>query len=256
MKTVFLICCLSASMLYAQQPSTQPTLPDNVKLELFLLVGQSNMAGRGKVEPQDQTINPRVWVLNQQDKWAPAVDPLHWDRPDRVGVGPGRTFGLLVAEKYPSAQIGLIPTAVGGSSIDLWKKDGEFYQNAIKRTRLAMQRGTIKAILWHQGEADSVPEKLADHPAKLKQLVADLRADLGNPNLPFILGQVGEFHATRKPDVVKMNQILMDAPKSISRSICVPSAGLSQMGDDTHFDSAGARELGKRYAQAYFDLTK
>ena len=69
-----LILC-STDSLRAQ--TTQPSLPDSTKLDLFLLVGQSNMAGRGKVEPADQIINPRIWVLNQEQKWSPAVDPLH-----------------------------------------------------------------------------------------------------------------------------------------------------------------------------------
>lgn len=249
----FILVLIASTTLRAQ--TTQPTLPEGVKLDLFLLVGQSNMAGRGKVDPQDQVVNPRIWVLNKDQKWTPAVDPLHWDRPDRIGVGPGMTFARTVLEKNPASTIGLIPAAMGGSSIDLWKKDGELYPNAITRAKLAMQHGTLRAILWHQGEADSRPEQLADHPAKLKQLITNFRTDLNAPDVPFVMGQILEAYSAVRPDAPKMNQILMDFPKSIPRVICVPSSGLTQMGDNTHFDSAGARELGKRYAQAYFQLT-
>jgi hypothetical protein len=252
------VCAIAllATFASAQPPTTRPTLPDSTKLDLFLLIGQSNMAGRGKVEPQDQVINPRIWVLDKEMRWSPAIDPLHWDRPERVGVGPGMGFARTVLEKNPTSTIGLIPAAVGGSSIDLWKKDGEFYRNALSRAKLAKEHGTLRAILWHQGEADSRPEQLADHPAKLKQLITDLRADLGDPNLPVVIGQIGEFYVSVRPDAPKMNQILIDFPKSMPRTACVVSSGLTQMGDNTHFDAAGARELGRRYAKAYFELTE
>ena len=45
--------------------------------QLFLLIGQSNMAGRGPVEAQDKEIIPGVFMLNKEMAWAPAVDPLH-----------------------------------------------------------------------------------------------------------------------------------------------------------------------------------
>ena len=67
------------------------------KLDLYLLIGQSNMAGRGKVEDSDRVVHPRVWTLNKSDEWVPAIDPLHFDKPAAVGVGLGRTFGLEIA---------------------------------------------------------------------------------------------------------------------------------------------------------------
>src|SRR6185369_5608428 len=56
-------------------------------LQLFLLVGQSNMAGRGPVEPQDREPIPQVFSLNKQMEWAPAIDPLHFDKPEIAAVG-------------------------------------------------------------------------------------------------------------------------------------------------------------------------
>ena len=58
--------------------------------------------------------------------------------------------------------VGLVVNARGGSSINSWlkgSKDG-YYEEALSRIRIAMkQGGVLKAILWHQGEADcSNPE--------------------------------------------------------------------------------------------------
>src|SRR5687768_2832446 len=80
----------------------QPTpLPSKENFHLFLLVGQSNMAGRGTVTPSDKEPNARVLMLSQSGQWVPAVDPLHFDKPKMVGVGLGRTFGLEVARATP-----------------------------------------------------------------------------------------------------------------------------------------------------------
>ena len=100
-------------------------LPAKDKFHLFLLAGQSNMAGRGVVEAQDQVVNPRVLMLSKEGKWVPAVDPMHFDKP-AAGVGLGKTFGQIIAEANPGVTIGLIPCAVGGSPVDTWKP-GVFY---------------------------------------------------------------------------------------------------------------------------------
>ena len=102
------------------------TLPPKEKFHLFLLVGQSNMAGRGVVTPADQKEDPRVLTLNKEGAWVPAVDPIHFDKTS-AGVGLGRTFGITLAGATPGVTIGLIPCAVGGSPIDSWRP-GAFYQ--------------------------------------------------------------------------------------------------------------------------------
>ena len=78
-------------------------------LQLFLLIGQSNMAGRGKIEAADREPIPRVLMLNQDLAWVPAIDPVHFDKPQIAGVGIARTFGRVLAAANPSATIGLIP---------------------------------------------------------------------------------------------------------------------------------------------------
>src|SRR5581483_10792359 len=110
-------------------------------LQLFLLIGQSNMAGRGKIEEADRVPIPRVLMLTKDLQWVPAVDPVHFDSPSRVGVGIARTFGRVLADANPSATIGLIPAAVGATSLDQWKPGGKLYVDAVRRAREAMKSG-------------------------------------------------------------------------------------------------------------------
>ena len=79
-----------AAVLATPAITQPPATPVDTSRHLFLLVGQSNMAGRGKVEPQDTVPIPRVLMLDKQRTWVPAVDPMHFDKPI-AGVGLGRT---------------------------------------------------------------------------------------------------------------------------------------------------------------------
>ena len=47
------------------------------KVKVFILAGQSNMAGRGEVKDEDRTIQPRVLMLAKDGSWQFAVDPIH-----------------------------------------------------------------------------------------------------------------------------------------------------------------------------------
>ena len=129
-------------------------LPAKEKLHLYLLIGQSNMAGRGVVEEQDKQSHPRVLKFTKENSWATATDPLHFDKPTIAGVGLGSSFGRALAEANPDATIGLIPCAVGGTPLSRWSKGGDLYAQALERARLALKDGVLKGILWHQGEGD------------------------------------------------------------------------------------------------------
>jgi hypothetical protein len=150
----------------------QEKLPPKADFDLFLLVGQSNMAGRGKVTEADRVPVEGVLMFNADRQWVPAVDPLHFDKPKIAGVGLGRTFGIEIAKIAPGKTIGLIPCAVGGTGIDVWKpgaKDAATnthpWDDAMVRAKAALQDGTLRGILWHQGESDSNPEKSATYEA-------------------------------------------------------------------------------------------
>lgn len=242
---------LAGAFLARAQP---PAPPPEVRLDLFLLIGQSNMAGRGKVEAEDRQPHPRVWMLTATQEWMPAADPLHFDKPRVAGVGPGLMFGRMVAEKFPGTHIGLVPCAVGGTPIEDWARGGRLYADALARARAAQKRGTFRAILWHQGESDCAETNRVAYLPRLERLIADLRADLGAPDLPFIAGQLGDFGEDGKSQARRrFNAMILELPKRVPRTAVVTSEGAKSIGDGTHFDAATAREMGRRYAAAYFE---
>jgi len=227
-------------------------------MELYLLIGQSNMAGRGHLAREDKQPVPRVMVLNKEDQWTSQGEPIHFDKGD-AGVGLGFTFGKLRAASNPSATIGLIPCAVGNTSMDQWQPGGPLYENALRRARLAKEKGQLKAILWHQGEAECGSEENASaYAARLAKLVASLRKDLNQPDLPFVCGELGEFLYTRSksPFSKRVNEQIRRVPQAVPRSAIALSKDLTDKGDQLHFDSASLKEFGKRYHEALLSIEK
>lgn len=219
-------------------------------MKLFLLIGQSNMAGRGKVEEQDKSVNPKIFMLDKDSKWVPAKDPVHFDKPKIAGVGLCSQFAREVLKSEPDSTIGLIPCAVGGTSLKQWSPGGELYKNAVERTRLAMKSGSLAGILWHQGEADSTVSLSASYPERFAAMIGSLRKELGAERIPLLVGELGTY----RPEYVRLNESLAQVPSKVPFCALVSSAGLTSNPDNIHFNAESLRAFGSRYAEAYFKL--
>lgn len=230
---------------------SKPDQPDP-NFHLYLLVGQSNMAGRGVITDEYRDLSQaNVLMLNKENKWVTAKHPLHFDKPARAGVGPGLAFGLEMAKADPSVRIGLIPCAVGGTAIESWEPSAMDhvtqkypYDDAVSRLRIAMKSGVIKGIIWHQGEANSKPERYDGYLKKLESLIGRLRQTAGDNNLPFVAGELGRY----RDNYQLINDQLRQLPEKVKHTALASSEGLVHKGDKTHFDAASATELGKRFA--------
>ena len=227
---------------------------------LYLLVGQSNMAGRGEVTGkymEDGSV--QVFMLDKNNKWVKAKNPLHFDKPAIVGVGPGLSFGLEMAKANPGVKIGLVPCAVGGSSIDSWEPGGydkatktKPFDDAALRVQEAMKSGVFKGVIWHQGESDSSPESAAAYYPKLANLIERFRDLTNDKDLPFVAGELGRF----KKQYSTLNSVLEKVPGTIKLSAIASSKKLEHKGDETHFDSPSAEKLGKRFAKKMLKLQR
>ena len=251
---------LFVTSIVASLSAAEPVkLPEKKDFHLYLLIGQSNMAGRGKVEEADKIPPARVVMFTKTNTWAPAVNPLHFDKPI-AGVGLGFNFGRVMAEANPKATIGLIPSAVGGTPLSRWQKGGDLYQQALERAKAAMKEGTLKGILWHQGENDSGAEATStNYVARLSQMVKDLRADLGAGDVPFVAGKLGLFLVNKdkegKPSYWQVvNDQIAQLPQKAPNCAVVESTDLKHKGDQLHFDTPSLHEFGKRYAEKMKEL--
>jgi hypothetical protein len=242
----------AAGVARAQAPTACPTPDPN--FHVYLLMGQSNMAGRGPLTPELAALgSPQVFMLNAAGEWVPAHNPVHFDKPQAVGVGPGLSFGIAMAAANPTVKIGLVPCAVGGTSIAKWQV-GAYdeatkthpYDDAVLRIQNAMRCGVVKGMLWHQGESDSNPAAAAAYLPKLAELIDRVRTLTGQPALPVVAGELGRF----KENGLNFNAQLLKLPALVPHTAVVTSEGLTDKGDQTHFDGASANTYGQRYAVA------
>ncbi len=227
--------------------------------DVFLLIGQSNMAGRGyMIEGDEDVIDENVFILNDKGEVVPARNPLNQYSSIRKEMSmqriiPAFGFAKRMAKKT-DRKILLVVNARGGTSISQWKKgeggDG-FYEEAVRRTRQAMEYGTLKAILWHQGCADV--KKVKTYMNSLSALVTNLRTDL-NSDAAFVAGELGHW----RTHVEVFNKMLHTISKHIPSSAWVSAKGCGPIVTkrsngqpdlkDPHFDRESQIILGERYA--------
>lgn len=222
------------------------------KYDVFLLIGQSNMAGRGPMIAQDTLPIDGVWLLDSLGYAEPAVSPLNKHSSIRKSleiqqISIANGFGEEI-RKHTKNKVLLIVNAKGSSSVEMWAKGNNkthFYDDAIRRCKEASKYGEIKAILWHQGESNS--KKALNYMNKLKKLASDFRKDLGNENIPFIAGEIGQWHQYASV----FNPIINTISENIPLSDCVSSKGAERRStlQDPHFSRDGELLLGKRYAE-------
>ena len=265
MKKLLIACCalLLSVGSFAQDPN----------FYIYLCFGQSNMEGNARYEAQDTIVNPRFQVLSAVDnsevgrlkgKWYPARAPLCRKG---TGLGPADYFGRTMVENLPeNVRVGVVHVAIGGCRIELFQKDkykeyiktapewmkgmlkaydDDPYARLVEMAKLAQKDGVIKGILMHQGESNT-GEK--EWPLKVKDVYDNLLADLNlrGQEVPLIAGEV--VNADHGGTCASMNPIIATLPEVIPNSYVISSAGLSCAFDHLHFDAAGYRIFGQRYA--------
>jgi hypothetical protein len=248
---------------------------DSGRFHVFLLLGQSNMAGHGCMRADDPWQAgdfdpvPGVWVLGGQGsprsarpqgwiRWRPAAHPLHLNQASSafgLGIEFARTYQLL----QPGVAVGLVPCAWGGAGIDWFGENQPLRINTVRRAQAAARQGTLRGVLWHQGETDTMDEDAAHaHEGKLRALVTGLRTELGIADLPFAIGDLSPALAAAKEQAdpewatriatvrAGLRRVAMEDP----HAGWVESDGLPGVPRDVfHFDRAALVEMGRRYAR-------
>lgn len=223
-------------------------------MKSVLLIGQSNMAGRGFFHEVMPIYNENILML-RNGRWQMMAEPLHFDR-SVAGVGPAASFAQAWCNANESEQIGLIPCAEGGSSIDEWNVEGTLFRHAISETKFAMETSELIAILWHQGESDSYGGKYKDYYQKLDVLVNSIRKELCASDVPFIIGGLGDYlgksgfgRSCIEHDLV--NQELFRYTENNDNCYFVTGEKLYSNPDGIHVNAESQRRFGLRYFEAY-----
>jgi hypothetical protein len=265
---------LAASLLLAANAGADP----DPNFYIFLCFGQSNMDGAGRIEEQDKTVDKRFQVLAALDmpkmdrkkgNWYPAVPPLCRGT---GGLGPADYFGRTMVAKLPeNIRVGVVNVSVPGCKIELFEKDtytsyaatapswmknmikeydGNPYRHLVDTTKVAQKDGVIKGILLHQGESNPNDQ---EWPKKVKGVYDNLIKDLNlkAEEVPLLAGET--VNADQQGVCAGMNKIIARLPDTLPNSYVISSAGCTS-GERLHFDAAGYREFGKRYAEKMLSL--
>ncbi|WP_081210684.1 sialate O-acetylesterase [Salegentibacter sediminis] len=238
------------------------SFPKKEDVWVFLLAGQSNMAGRGLVEATDTIAHPKIFALDINDNWIQAKAPLHRYQPALTGLGSGIFFAReLIKNVDRDVSIALVPLAVGGTSIDYWLNDEQIQgiklrSNFNRMLQLAMEKGSLKGILWHQGESDAFLDKIPEYQQKLETLFQYFRLYSGEMELPIITAELGAFASTGETRFLwqMINKKIESIAFKDPNIILVRTDDLKARHDNVHFDGASQRLLGFRYARAYQHL--
>ena len=223
-------------------------------MKSVLLIGQSNMAGRGYLHEVTPIYNENIFMF-RNGRWQMMTEPIHFDR-SVAGVGPAASFAQAWCNANKNEQIGLIPCAEGGSSIDEWSKESTLFRHAVSEAKFAMENSELIAILWHQGESDGRSKKYKNYYHKLNILVNSFRKELGDLEVPFIVGGLGNYlgksgfgRSCVEYDLI--NQELLKYVENNRNCYFVTGEKLYPNPDGIHINAESQRRFGIRYFKAY-----
>ena len=247
--------------------------------DLWILAGQSNMEGVGDLVDV-QPPSPLVHSFSLADHWVlaeeplhtlvNATDPVHWPLnrdqvPEkwtgekleqylenrRKGAGPGLPFAVELA-KRTEVPIGLLPCAHGGTSMEQWDPElknqvgDSLYGSMLRRFRET--GGSVKGVLWYQGESDANPKAAPLFEERFRKFVQAVRTDFHQPSLPFYYVQIGRFVNPANPaewNAIQTAQLRGEAE--------IPHTGMAaavdlSLDDAIHVDTQDLKRLGIRLA--------
>ncbi|MCM2375061.1 sialate O-acetylesterase [Aporhodopirellula aestuarii] len=210
-----------------------PTRAEENETHLFILSGQSNMAG-----------------LDPEISFTPAVEAA---------------FG--------KENVTVVKDAVGGQPIRRWHKDwkppqgdspkatGDLYDRLMKQVHAVVQAReyTTVTFVWMQGERDA-KEKFGDvYAASLKGLIGQLEQDLGRDDVNFVIGRLSDFDMAnaKYPHWTKVREVQVEVAEADPRGAWVDTDDLNdgvnkrgkEITNDLHYSVEGYRTLGKRFAE-------
>jgi hypothetical protein len=233
---------------------------------VFILAGQSNMAGYGTTAKLPLAYRRTPANVKYYFNGYPA-------QMNRFAhFGPEVSFAHAMSRRFPRKTIKLIKFAVGGTSLFAWDPNwrlaqarktrnasaGPLFEKLIKTVKRHTSIKNVKfaGVLWMQGETDARYLSSAHtYSRNLVQFVRALRKKLDSPSLAFFIGQIDP---PRKSfpyrDIVRQAQ--KNSTSQIRNSRLISTQGLKKRNDNLHYNTAGQLALGIRFAEAFIQTTR
>lgn len=239
-RTSVMILSIAISMLAS---SSAVAGAESGPTEFYLLLGQSNMGGMAPAEPDDGQLLDRVYSM---DAWE------HWEQRSLVSdggtIGPSLGFASSMISACTNKSIGIVTIGPQGSLMVQWSKGTPYYDAVMRWARAGKKTSRLAGVLWQQGESDCLEQGHAAHyEARLSQFITDLRKDLADPALPFIIGQLPPEFSEKNQAASVINSAFEAVATNHDAVFVISSSGLTTL-DGTHYDRASQLRLGQMFA--------
>ncbi len=228
--------------------------------DLVLLTGQSNALGANTdYDASLDSPHKQVFAFTNTG-WKRADLRQIWDRgwhprnyPD---TDPSNNlllhFGKRLVSRDSDRVVGFILVSAPGAAISNWDYNDEFYQRIDARVIDAINqlphKSQLDGVLWHQGETDANDTPYYEN--KLRALIRNFRSENWfSSGKPFLCGEIARRGGVNN----RLNSLNSD---SDAYTGCVSANGLPTRVDGSHFTAEGLREIGKRYADRYYSMTR
>jgi hypothetical protein len=240
------------------------------KVLVFLHIGHSNMAGRTttpqSLRPLSFETHPQLWAYAKGGVWKPAKEPLSADNMTGscggvgcsglpFGAGPGMSIlRTALAAAAPDAyvvSIGRGQSGTTGGYCRSFRKGGLLYNIVMDAAVELKGKVTFAAIFTMLGLSEvNDRQNTGRFGDCMVGVASEMRADLGEPDLPFVVGDWEEADGNLSRDSSTGRVIipqLQALPERISRSVLIPSDGLpiNEL-DGHHYDLAGHKMWAER----------
>jgi sialate O-acetylesterase len=256
--------------------------------DLWVLAGQSNMAGSAPLPSEIPAPVDQANMLNLDGTWIPCALPDHRvfegetpilhdllrhksgfteeqileiraqsrRGPAVGGAGPGFFFARQLTS-LTGVPVGLIPCAYGGTSLEEWNPSGRAEGDATLYgqmvNRVAAVGGRVRGLLWYQGESDAFapPEQGCDtYGERFVAFVDAVRRDFGDPELPVLTVQLART-------VIAPGEVApcWEKVREVQRQLAVAHERIHavpavdlELSDGIHVSCPGQARLGARLA--------
>jgi len=251
-------------------------------VRMFILAGQSNMAGRanaGWLDEQYRKENHRALYHYLCGFKLDKAEPFHSDTLTYLApchkhlstpgphFGPEISFADRILEGIGDDLILIVKVALGGTSLRYdWNPDTrsgpQLFQALVDTVRKAGSELSHRAMdchcegfFWMQGESDALKEEDAVlYYHNLVSFISRMRGSLGNSDLPFIIGRIMNRREEFSP-AVRLVQIAQElAAENSSLTWIISTDDLPDIGDSLHYNEKGIWELGRRFADRYLSV--
>jgi hypothetical protein len=236
------------------------------KVVVFIHLGHSDMCGRAtgpaNLKPFFYDTDPHLWMYGKGGSWKLAKEPTGCDEPGATRAGPGMAIlrtGLAHAPDSYMVSIGYGHSGSTNGYCPNFRRTGLFYRlfmDAAKELKGKVTFGGIYTMFgiteYHLGTAGLM--SLGDC---LAGIAKDIREDLGDPNIPLLVGDWNaggtDIYAPNSMyGVIARPQIQM-VPSKTTRAAVIPTTGLP-MEDDRHLNMAGHKMWAERGYQLMSDM--